>query len=211
MKKVLKTNNVYVVHDPTVHPEYMQRCREIIKKIFEKKRLSELYRVVYGGNYTILLDNYTGDRLEKVTREKTVKPNLYKAVLYLLLRFRGVYGSEIEKYLKNTPWTYMGLMEYLLEFGFKNSYKHDEVLKLHALIEAEQDPEVGFLYILAYDRFGYTKDEIDELVKNAICSEKVSTKRRKCKKAYEKKLKEHPIKKPKKEKTTKNREDLEQL
>ena len=189
---------------------YLKSFRETIRKIFAKKRLSELYRVVYGGKYTILLDNYTGERLDKVTREESVKPNLYKAVLYLLLRFRGVYGSEIERYFKNTPWTYIGLMEYLLEFGFKNSYIHSEVLRLHELIEAEQDPEVGFLYILAYDRFGYTKDEIDELVKNATCSEKTSTKRRKCTKSYKEKLKEHPIKRPKRA-SAKNREDLESL
>lgn len=210
MKAILKNNRIYFVHDSTSDDESIGDFQRIIKKIFEKKRLSDLYRVVYGGNYTILLDNYTGDRLDKVTREKTVKPNLYKAVLYLLLRFRGVYGTEIERYLKNTPWTYLGLMEYLLEFGFKNNYTHTEVLKLHELIEVEQDPEVGFLYVLAYDRFGYTKDEIDELVKNAICSEKASTKRRKCTKSYKEKLKEHPIKRPKRA-AIKNREDLETL
>lgn len=192
--------------------EEVVRFYELIRGLFKKKRLAELYRVVYGGNYTILLDNYTGtgERLEKVTREDGVRPNIYKAVLYLLLRYRGVYGTEIERYLEKTPWTYTGLMEYLLEFGFRSNYTHEDVLKLHELVEAEQDPEVGFLYILAYDRFGYTKDEIDELVKNATCSEKTSTKRRKCTKVYKEKLKEHPIQKSKRKKAE-TREDLEQL
>jgi len=190
--------------------EEVLRFYELIRGLFKKKRLAELYRVVYGGKYTILLDNYTGERLDKVTREDNVRPNIYKAVLYLLLRYRGVYGTEIERYLGKTPWTYTGLMEYLLEFGFRPNYTHEDVLKLHELIEAEHDPEVGFLYILAYDRFGYTKDEIDELVKNATCSEKTSTKRRKCTKVYKEKLKEHPIHRPKRKKAE-TREDLEEL
>lgn len=189
------------------HCKVVNDLRAIVKKIFTPKPLSELYRVVYGGDRTILIDNKTGDRLEMVTREKKEYNNLYKAVLYLLLKYRGVYGSEIERFLFKTPWTYIGLMEYLLEFGYRNKYTHEDVMKLHELVEAEEDPEVGFLYILAYDRFRYTKKEIDELVKNATCSEKTSTKRRKCKKSYEKKLKECPIKRGKA--LAKTRDDLE--
>lgn len=193
--------------------DYIRACNEMLKiykALFVPKRLNELYRVVYGGKYTVLLDKYTGERLAMVTREDGKKNNLYEAVLFLLARFRGVYGTEIDRYIKSGCTTYIGLMQYLLEFGFASKYTPEDVKKLHKIIEDEENPEIGFLYLMLYDRFKYKKDQIDELVKEATCSEKISTKRRKCKKAYEKKLKEKPIRKPSK-KTAKSRKDLENL
>lgn len=176
-----------------------------INKVYMAMHLRML-RVVYGGDYTILLDKKTGDRICRVKREKTERPNLTKAILYLLLKSEGIYGREIQGYFDNYCYSYMGLMEYLLEYGSKSSYSRDDLRRYKEMIDNEDDDELGFLYVLIYDRFGINKEDIDILVKEAICSETDKTKLRKLKK---RKIKKHS--KVVKKNSVESREELEKL
>lgn len=164
----------------------------------------DLLRVVYGGDYTILLDKNTGERICKVKREKAERNNLTKAILYLLLKSQDVYGTEIEKYLENDCCNYIGLMRYLLEYGERQSYTQKDVMEYHEMIEREVDPEVGFMYVMLLDRFDVKPEQIDILIKEAVCTETDKTRLRLAKK---RKIKKHNRAK----KTAKSREELEKL
>lgn len=155
--------------------------------ILKRKNITDYYRVVYGGDYTILLNKGTGERVCSVKREKGEKNNLRKAVLYLVLKLKRVYGTEIEEYFHSFEMTRYGLMLYLLQYGYHKNYTPEDVDEYMNYIQWEDDPEIGFMYIILLDRFGITKFVIDDLIGNAVCSETDKTRLRLVKKRkYEK-------------------------
>lgn len=205
---IVKNQNINA--SDTLYSRY--DIRGLVEELLEarcchKRYLYENYRVVYGGRYTILLNKRTKERVCMVTRERGVKNNLYKAVLYLVARSRGVYGTEIQSYIDNGSTTYFGLLEYLLEFGYHRHYTKEELSRYDKIVHNEQDLEVGFLYVLLIDRFGYTKEELDKLVEEAVCSETTKTQLRMAKRIKKK----TPSKTSTKTRHTKTREDLEKL
>lgn len=67
---------------------------------YRPSALDELYRVTYGKTKdglqkTFLINNITGGCEASVTQEPNTKNNLELAVLYLLLKSKGIYGKEI--------------------------------------------------------------------------------------------------------------------
>ena len=153
----------------------------------DAKKPFDRYRVVYGGQYTILLDKTTGKRVCSVKREKGDKNNLTKAVLYLVFKLKKVYGTEIENYFHTFDMTRYGVMMYLLQYGNHKNYKPEDIDGYLKMIDRENDPEVGFMYMIMADRFNVKKEQIDILIENAICSETDKTRLRLSKKRkYEK-------------------------
>lgn len=178
----------------------------IPRRFLYMKNHLDMLRVVYGGQYTILIDNYSGDRICKVIREKGVKNDLTKAVLYLLLKTNNVYGKEIERYIHSGYHCgRMPLMEYLLQYGYRDHYTKEDVDKYMDIITSEEDLENGFMYMLLYDRYLVERADVENLINNATCSETDKTRLRMLKKRKNEKRTRSS------KKTIKSREELEML
>ena len=156
------------------------------KKFLHWLPISE-FRVVYGGKHTILLHKQSGKRVCKVTKEPNESYSLRRAVLYLVLKFNGIGGKEIEEWssrfinyanLRMRAEFENAFLKWLLEFGFQESYdldQIDDILKRIYYRGAGCSCFDGFLYFLCWDMFGIAEEQIDELISSAVCSEKPKT------------------------------------
>ena len=141
-------------------------------------------RVVYGGGHTVLLDKISGKRLCHVQRDEQDENSLPRAVLYLVLKFKGIGGSVIQEWssqfmqyaqLKMKREFEIEFMKWLLEFGAKPHYTRTEAEDIMNRIyyrEGNGNCFDAFLYFLCEDRFSIKAEEISNLIFYATCSEK---------------------------------------
>ena len=166
--------------------------------------LSESYRIVYGGDVTVLISRIIPKcRIALVRREKGVKNDLEKAVLYLLLKRKQIGGNEFWKTYVDDYWVGYDVRKkvdisdpvvqnkiyrMILNMNlFPGIMKTEDFVWDHifALFRDSKDLETALLR-LACGTNKYDQDEIDELINNATCSEKEKTILRKAKKKVKK-------------------------
>ena len=164
-------------------------------KNFLKKYLTELipiseFRVVYGGNHTVLLNKRSGRRVCQVVKDDDDINSLPRAVLYLVLKFKGLGGKQIQDWSKvfigysTRKWKTSfehEFLRWLLEYGAKEHYTASEVNDILNTIYFHPNTPTSldaFLFFLCEDRFGIAADEIHELISSAVCSEKPKDKNR---------------------------------
>lgn len=151
----------------------------------------ENVRIVYGGGHTILINKKTGKRLCMVTRDKDDPEDLTRAVLYLLLKYKGLGGSKIHEWSSSMLVWVMLRMWYNFERDFLywlldnayHSYSSNEADEIIHTIYYHKDSSNSlnsFLYFLCKDRYGIKREDIDALISEATCSEKQKPANRLC-------------------------------
>lgn len=169
------------------------------------RTLSESYRIVYGGDVTVLISKIIPKwRIAMVTREKGVKNDLEKAVLYLLLKERELGGNEFWKTYVDAYWVGYDvrkkvdisdpvvqniILKMVLYMNLYSRYRKTEEFVwayIFPLFRDSKDLETALLRLACGGAYNFKQDEIDELINNATCSEKEKTILRKAKKKVKK-------------------------
>ena len=140
-------------------------------------------KIVYGGKHTVLINKFTRKRICKVTREDNEPDSLVRATLYLLLKWYGIGGKQIQEWADK--WMLYVTLHMRAEFDaaflkwmIQNAwdlYTEEEINDiLNSIYDSWPECKIDrFMLFLVHDRMGITRDDIFELVHNAICSEKM--------------------------------------